>query len=252
MIVDLVDRFADDGFVSPITVFGASRAAAIRQEFDGLEQRVGRATLEQAHKEDAAVILNGELKCELVLDIATNGDLLDHVSTLLGDDIMLINISRFFCRYGPDVERFTGWHQDITFLGLEPPEMVTAWYAIDDVDEGNGCLKVVPGSHRGQVRQHNESTRRGNILNHNHEVALSCDDLASLTPIPLRSGEACLFSGGLIHGAGKIMSGRRRVALACRYIRPSTAARDSIVRAGLMVRGRDEYHHFEPLIEGFG
>jgi non-haem Fe2+, alpha-ketoglutarate-dependent halogenase len=248
MYTDLVAKFTNDGFVSPITICGPSRAAVIRQEFDRLEQRVGRSTLEQAHKEGAGAILKGKLRCDFVLQIATNDNLLERISALLGEDIMLINISRFFCRYGPDPERFTGWHQDVTFLGLDPPEMVTAWYAIDDVDEKNGCLKVVPGSHRGRIRQHAESKQRGNILNHNHEIPLTANDLNTVTHLPLRSGEACLFSGGLIHGAGKIAIPRRRAALACRYIHPSTVARNSIIDAGLIVRGQDNFNNFGPLI----
>ncbi|HTX96956.1 MAG TPA: phytanoyl-CoA dioxygenase family protein [Mycobacterium sp.] len=234
--------------MSPITICDPPRATVICQEFDRLEQRVGRSTLEQAHKEGAEAILKGKLKCDFVLEVATNKSLLDRISALLGEDIMLINISRFFCRYGPDLERFTGWHQDVTFLGLDPPKMVTAWYAIDDVDEKNGCLQVVPGSHCGRIRQHTESERRGNILNHNREIALTADDLNTAIHLPLRSGEACLFSGSLIHGAGKITTPRRRAALACRYIQPSTVARNSIVNAGLVVRGQDNYNNYGPIM----
>ena len=41
------------------------------------------------------------------------------------------------------------WHQDWPYWGiLDAPHQVTAWVALDDVDAANGCMSMVPGSHR--------------------------------------------------------------------------------------------------------
>jgi ectoine hydroxylase-related dioxygenase (phytanoyl-CoA dioxygenase family) len=43
-----------------------------------------------------------------------------------------------------------GWHQDYYpyWVCAEPANLITAWIAINDVTEENGCVKVVPGSHK--------------------------------------------------------------------------------------------------------
>lgn len=40
-----------------------------------------------------------------------------------------------------------GWHQDGQYWPIQPLATITAWIAIDAVDTGNGCLRVIPGSH---------------------------------------------------------------------------------------------------------
>ena len=78
----------------------------------------------------------------------------------------------FFCKY-PSASRgdkFVAWHQDLTYWGLEPPQAVTAWLAIDDVDIDNGCMRVVPGSHRQGILTHETSAMAGNLLSINQEI----------------------------------------------------------------------------------
>ncbi|HLK59454.1 MAG TPA: phytanoyl-CoA dioxygenase family protein [Chthonomonadaceae bacterium] len=42
-----------------------------------------------------------------------------------------------------------GWHQDYHYWQCtDPPNLLTAWVALDDVDEENGCMQMAPGSHR--------------------------------------------------------------------------------------------------------
>ena len=46
-------------------------------------------------------------------------------------------------------------HQDGYYFMLKPCEAVTMWLALDEVDEENGCLRYVPGSHLRGIRDHN-------------------------------------------------------------------------------------------------
>jgi len=43
-------------------------------------------------------------------------------------------------------------HQDATYLYAEPIRMVGVWIALQDANEENGCLKFIPGSHKGLIR----------------------------------------------------------------------------------------------------
>ena len=53
----------------------------------------------------------------------------------------------------PRVGGEVGWHQDATYLRTEPPTVTGFWFALDDADCDNGCLTVLPGAHRGPLRQ---------------------------------------------------------------------------------------------------
>jgi phytanoyl-CoA hydroxylase len=53
-------------------------------------------------------------------------------------------------RYSSD----TGWHQDMRFWSFQSPELVNAWFALGDETLTNGCLKLLPGSHRMPLSPH--------------------------------------------------------------------------------------------------
>jgi phytanoyl-CoA hydroxylase len=53
----------------------------------------------------------------------------------------------------PRVGGEVGWHQDATYLRTEPSTVTGLWFALDDADRDNGCLMVLPGAHRGPLRQ---------------------------------------------------------------------------------------------------
>ena len=53
----------------------------------------------------------------------------------------------------PRVGGEVGWHQDATYLRTEPSSVTGFWFALDDADRDNGCLMVLPGAHRGPLRQ---------------------------------------------------------------------------------------------------
>ena len=48
----------------------------------------------------------------------------------------------------PQYSSDTGWHQDIRYWSFQRPELVNAWLALGPERPENGCLKVIPGSHR--------------------------------------------------------------------------------------------------------
>lgn len=241
---EVAARFRADGYVSPIRVLDDQQAAAARSEFDEMERRLGG-------KWTPTEQWSGDLgfASEFIWKVATQDRLLDAVEEIIGPDILLLNISRFFCRYGPDAQAHTDWHQDVTYLGLEPPELVTAWFAIDDVDETNGGLGMVRGSHMHGLRPHGQSRRPGNLSTRaDSSVELSEEEERKIDPIALRSGEACLFSGLTVHGSGVNLTSARRAGLACRYINPRvTASEGSLVTAATVVRGRDDFHNYSVL-----
>src|SRR5947209_10160766 len=75
--------------------------------------------------------------------------------TLLGPDILCWG-SGFFIKNPHDAARVT-WHQDSTYWGLSKPDIVTAWVALTFSTRENGCMHVIPGTHRLQPLPHQDT-----------------------------------------------------------------------------------------------
>ena len=98
-------------------------------------------------------------------------------------------------------------HQDNYYFNLAPPNVVTVWLALDPVDEGNGCLRYVAGSHRRGVRPH----ARSNVLGFSQGIADYADaDRAAEVAVHLQPGDAVAHHGNTIHRADANHSARHR------------------------------------------
>jgi Phytanoyl-CoA dioxygenase (PhyH) len=246
-VPSLLTAFEADGCAAPLRVHDARAADRVREQFDALEAAEGRERAQIG-------LLDRHLDQPFVWELASHPTILDYVSVVLGPDVMLL-ATHFFCKYpapaetGGQPERFVAWHQDVTYWGLEPPLAVTAWYAVDDSDAENGCMRAIPGTHRGGIREHGTAERAGNLLSINQEVPVTAEEEARAIDLPLRAGEISLHHGMLIHGSNPNRSRRRRCGLTIRYVPPVVrqVALNSQGRryAALLVRGKDEFRHFE-------
>lgn len=160
-------------------------------------------------------------------DFARDAALLDLVEALIGPDIVLWTAA-FFCKpatTGLEVP----WHQDGQYWPIRPRATVTAWIALDDVDAGNGCMRIIPGSHRVGEFTHARSSREDLVLNNVLDDPRI--DLASARDIELRAGQLSLHDVDLVHGSQPNTSGRRRAGLALRYM-PAGAHYDRSIDPG--------------------
>lgn len=94
------------------------------------------------------------------------------------------------------------WHQDLGYWPSGTPEPLTATcsLALDDADEENGCLKVVPGSHKGELRPHRPLHGSDRNSSHILSVELTPDDPVVL--LPLKRGDMTVHNEMIIHGSG--------------------------------------------------
>lgn len=99
-------------------------------------------------------------------------------------------------------------HQDWNTVDEGEHQALVAWIALEDVDEGNGCLVVAPGTHDRRAF----ATVRGANIDDPH-FPLVGDLLERCRSVPLRAGEICLFAQNLFHGSWPNHSARDRVAL---------------------------------------
>lgn len=112
------------------------------------------------------------------------------------------------------------WHQDSPYWQILKPKdcQITAWVALDDVDEENGCMRMVPGSHLWGVHigflesLPDFDSMPDNFEGHSLKV-VSC---------PVKKGEVHYHHSLTWHGSGKNLSGRPRRAIALHYMSEET------------------------------
>jgi len=105
-------------------------------------------------------------------------------------------------------------HQDGYYFTLVPSEALTLWFALDEVDEENGCVRYVPGSHKKGMRLHNLS----NVLGFSQGIAdWSPQDQAHEVKTVVRPGDLLAHHCDTIHRADANFSQRSRRAVAIVY-----------------------------------
>ncbi|HIE99127.1 MAG TPA: phytanoyl-CoA dioxygenase family protein [Planctomycetes bacterium] len=234
-----VKFFEDHGYLTRLDVHDTSEAAVVREAFDKLELWEGR--------DECIIGLHGRhIDRRFIWELATNAKTLDCIAALMGPDIIVLS-THFFCKYPQTTDKFVAWHQDVTYWGLEPPDALTAWYAVDDSDVENGCMRVIPGSHRQGILPHGKSDRSGNLLSINQEIEADVDD-GQAVDLVLKAGQISIHHGHLIHGSNPNHSERRRCGLAISYcpphVKPVRANSLDRVWPAVLARGQDPFHHF--------
>ncbi len=94
------------------------------------------------------------------------------------------------------------WHQDLAYWIVgDDTRTATAWLALDDTTEANGCLRFVPGSHREpRLRRHRPvcgDRQRSHAL-----VAEVDADVDVVRPVPIRRGDVTVHHERVLHGSG--------------------------------------------------
>jgi ectoine hydroxylase-related dioxygenase (phytanoyl-CoA dioxygenase family) len=229
-----VDAYRRDGYFSPVRVMSAEDAHRFRQSLEAYEAKAGRPLQG-----------NWRHKTHLLFTWADalvhHPKILDAVEDVIGPDILCWNVN-FFIKEAAS-PGFVSWHQDSTYWGLDPDEVITAWIAFTDVTEENGYMQFIPGSHKVDQLPHVDTFHKDNLLSRGQEIAVEVDKSRAVG-VPLKAGEMSLHHIKLVHGSAANRTGDRRIGLAIRYI-PTYVRQTKVRDAAMLVRGVDKYHHFD-------
>lgn len=200
---DQEQAYHRNGFVAPIDIFDETEIAEIRAEVELAEEK-WKDQLKDSGRNNAHYILP-------VLDrIAHEPRILDAVEQLIGKDILVCGTTLFFKE--PESQGFISWHQDARYVGLEPHNWVTAWLAISETNEQNGCMRMIPGSHTAPLREHVDTYGENNILTRGQTVP-DVNESESIL-VELKAGQLSLHHPRVVHGSGPNLSKSRRMGFA--------------------------------------
>jgi phytanoyl-CoA hydroxylase len=202
---DLTGRYHRDGYVVLGQALSAAEVQALREEavricrgdlgaVDGV-QRAG------ADEPDALVVrrylcihfphkLSGLVRGTLAHPV-----IVDALRQLIGPDIKSMQSMLFIKSEGRPGQ---AWHQDELFIPTRDRSLTAAWIALDDATVENGCLWVLPGSHRPGVlypdRDHHDP--RFDCEVEAYDFPYGDDDAVA---VEVAAGSVVLFNGYLLH-----------------------------------------------------
>jgi phytanoyl-CoA hydroxylase len=122
------------------------------------------------------------------------------------------------------------WHQDSYYFPFEPARpIVGVWLAVTEATLGNGCLHVLPGSHREPVHEHVPDRRPGANIGY---VEIVDHDMAGAVPVLMEPGDLLLFDSHLMHRSTDNTTEGIRAAMVYHYAATGTkvlAAKSPVV-----------------------
>jgi Phytanoyl-CoA dioxygenase (PhyH) len=188
----------------------------IRSNPDVRPEKLVSAHIERGGERDNGEGVKGSAE---FLRLAQDPDIVELVSSILGDDIILWGC-HVFCKPAGDGYE-TPWHQDGHYWPIRPLATCTVWVALEESVIENGCLRVIPQSHKGRhLHEHLQEDREDLTLS--LRTSPGSFDESAAVDIELQPGQMSLHDVYMIHGANRNTSSKRRTGVALRYM-PGTS-----------------------------
>jgi phytanoyl-CoA hydroxylase len=233
-----IDQFRRDGFLPVSPVLSADELAEMRTAYDRIFAATEKPSTyrnlgekEGGHSEGAVLQIIDMHKLDPAFrSILFKPAILDLVEGLMGTpNIRLYHDQALFKPplHGDEVP----WHQDNGYWHLEPAGAISLWIALDDVDEANGCMRFVPGSHKaGEV---------GHLRAGQYIAQLKADADESLAvPVPLPAGCGVFHHCRTLHNTKPNHTPRQRRAWVMHLMPTGTSQNGAVLDDRLLLRGQ--------------
>ncbi|MBO2450323.1 phytanoyl-CoA dioxygenase family protein [Actinomadura barringtoniae] len=225
--MDLMEKYETDGYA----IFRDVLDPALVAEADGhvrwLQERYPGRSGEDLSTELVA-------KDPFWVRLVSDDRLLDIAERFIGPDIALF--ASHYIAKPPYTGKAVLWHQDGAFWPLDPMQVVTLWVSVDHSTPENGCLRVIPGTHREELHAVREHEGEDAVFNVESDVTV---DESRAVDMVLRPGDVEVHHPGIMHGSNANASPNRRCGLTIRYIPTSTriTAEPQPFPSALLLRG---------------
>lgn len=234
-----VDGMHRDGFLAPVRVFSAERAAKYRADLERYE-----ASVADRPKEEVIQTLS-RFKPHLLFtwldEICHDPVLLDAIEDLIGPNLMVYSTA-FFTKNARD-GAYVPWHQDTTYAAFGGGQHIRAWVAFTESNPENGCMRVISGSHHTQLAHKETPDDENNILFRKESVDVEIDESKAVDLI-LKPGEMSIHDYGVVHGSNANETDDRRIGFAIAFVTPDSMPA-GVRETATLVRGRDTSGQWE-------
>jgi non-heme Fe2+,alpha-ketoglutarate-dependent halogenase len=229
-----VQQYRELGYCAPVPVLARAEAGELRHRLEGFEATGGAMQGLIRHKPHLLFTWLNEL--------IRHPRIMDAVEDVIGPDILCWGTS-FFIKEARNPS-YVSWHQDSTYWGLEPPDIITAWVAFTDSNAANGAMRVIPATHKLDQAPHRDTFATDNLLSRGQEISVDVDE-SKAAMLQLAAGEMSLHHVRLIHGSDPNPSDDRRIGFAIRYVPTYVRQVAGSADSATLVRGKDRFGNFE-------
>ena len=248
-----IQFYAEQGFLVVEDALSADEVKALQDE----TTRICREEMDAAEVEVSDVDVLRQFLCihfphkisSSVYEQLAHPAIVDVLTNVIGPDVKCMQSMLFIKSSGKPGQ---AWHQDEDFIPTRDRSLTGAWIALDDATVENGCLWVIPGSHKPGVLwpQQIQEDARFDCTMESHNFPYSDDDAI---PVEVKAGSIVFFNGYLLHRSLPNRTvGKYRRALVNHYMsassllpwrppEPGVSVAISDFRDIVMVTGTDPY-----------
>ena len=234
LTTEQLDYYKNKGYISPVYALTSTEAKEIRDEIEKIEKNWPKA-LEGINRNYVHLI------SPVFNKVCLNKNILDAVESIIGKNILICGTTLFI--KNPKEKGFVSFHQDAKYIGLEPHNWVTVWVAITDANENNGCMRMLSGSHKENLRHHEQKFDENNLLTRGQTIKnVSLD---KTEPVILKAGQMSLHHPKIVHGSSLNHSDDRRIGFVIQSYIGSNV--DQVLGKMYVqkARGEDKYKYHE-------
>ncbi|MBU3738095.1 MAG: phytanoyl-CoA dioxygenase family protein [Rhodoferax sp.] len=238
-----VDRAAFDqaGFAFPIPVLDPEATDRYLKRYLEFRERHGPRLQSLPPNQHWQIHSDTHFAFRWIDELTREPAVLDAVERILGPDILVWNTAWFVKM--PGDKTFVSLHQDGAYWGLEPMEVLTAWVALTPATPENGCMRVLPGTHRRPALPQSDTFHPDNALSRGQEIAVPVDESAAID-MALAPGQMSMHHLWIVHGSRANQTSVPRIGLAIRYVSPRVRHSSGNRPWAMLVRGQDTWGHF--------
>ena len=217
--------YEENGFAGPLTLCTPEEMAEFRDWMDAEDFINGPSPIYGTNPRGRQVLRDWHLVYPQMHWLCTHPVVAAAMASIMGPDLLLwrtqFMLKEPFCRWP------VAWHQDLGFPGelmrpaLRPVKNISAWIAIDRADRENGCVWLVPGTHKQKVacRMAQADPNELGLFGRQYRLEYIVDT-SSAVPMVLEPGQFFLFSESTLHGSPPNPTARRRNGIALRATTP--------------------------------
>jgi hypothetical protein len=227
-----VESFERNGFVAPVRAISDERARYYRGRLEAFEAAYPEHRLKLDQK--------AHLICPWVDEMIREPAILNATEDLIGPNILCWGTS--LRAKAPDGKTFAGWHQDTAYADVKPIVLIAA-LALSPARSEHGCIRAIPGSHRGPLLPHREAFNTDSLLSREQYISAEFDQSAAVD-LALDPGEAAFFNNAIIHSSRPNFGTDCRILFLLEMI-PTHAYQHSPRESATLVRGADGYGNFD-------
>jgi phytanoyl-CoA hydroxylase len=240
-----IDFYRESGYVLVRGMFTPDEAAMYRKECHDLAERLSKkanmdATWGSARAAVAEAANTVILHCHNVQfysaafsKLIVDDRFTSAAAAVIGSDNVQLHHTKMFIK-PPEKGSPFPMHQDAPYFPHERHSMMAAIVHFDDAPLEKGCLRVVPGSHKQGILQHDGAG--------NWHLPFDKYPIEDSVPLPAKAGDVLLFSYLTIHGSGINTSSEARTTLLVQMRDPEDTPTEKTHESrgqGMMLRGID-------------